>query len=72
MARKPSAPSMESISTVVRSTRADSIWLAMVRRQISSYSRARSPSSRTALGWRASEVGRIASWASWAFLALVL
>ncbi len=67
-----SPPASRSALTV--SNTACSIWQAMLRFQISSYSLR---CSSVSLPWissgaRAAEVGRTASWASWAFLDLVL
>ena len=57
--------------TVVVASRASAIWEAIVRFQISSYSANSSALTRPASSpGRANEspAGRIASWASWAFL----
>ena len=72
MARKIRSPAL--MSTLVWSYRAWAIWEATARFQISSYSR-RWDGSRWAVttsGVRATAVGRIPSWASWACLALAL
>src|SRR5260370_20983161 len=66
-------PALAVMSTVVRSSSPDSIWLATVRSQISSYRRAWAGSRKDLVspGRSAKSVGRIASCASWAFFALV-
>ena len=57
--------------TVIERPSASFIWEAMVRIQISSYSRNWSPVSRVCAGVRkVSPAGRMASCASWAFLTL--
>ena len=62
------------MSTDVESSRASAIWLARVRFQIRSYSLSWSRDSCLAMlsGSLGMEVGRMASWASWADLLLVL
>ena len=59
--------------TVIERPSASVIWEAMVRIQISSYSRNWSPVSRVWAGVRkVSPAGRMASCASWAFLTLLV
>ena len=67
-----SLPAARSTDTVL--SVAGTIWQATARFQISSYRR-RPSSSRNRATWagvRSAELGRMASWASCAFLALVL
>ena len=72
--RGPFGVAGSAISTVTWSSSADCIWLATARFQISSYS-LRCSGLRyrpTRSGVSETSVGRIASCASWAFLALLL
>ena len=73
-ARRPGPePTGAASRTVALVPVASAIWLATVRCQISSYSRNSSPLSWPAI-WpgvrKVSPAGRMASWASWAFLTL--